>query len=88
MPFRRRRSRRAIDLTHDEALVLDALFTRWRDEDDFGDVLRVADEVDRYCLIKLGADVEGAIGEAMFAEHYAELVRAARERLRAAHDLD
>ena len=48
--------------------MLDAMFTRWRDETDFGDSFKIADPIERLCFIELGGDIEVAIGQALFDE--------------------
>ena len=74
-------------LSFDQVLVLDAMFARWRDEDDFGESFRITDAVERFCFINLGADIEGAIGETLFDERYGDRLSEARIRLERKHDL-
>lgn len=50
-------------------------------------VLDVIDAVERFCFIHLGADIEGAIGDALFDERYNDRLAEARVRLEREHDL-
>jgi hypothetical protein len=67
-----------VGLSRDEALVLDALFGRHRDENQ---PLVASDEAEKSALIGLGAAIEIAILDDGHSEHYLERVEQARKRL-------
>jgi hypothetical protein len=76
----------SVRLSRDEALVLDAFFRRWQ-TGDFGDTLKIADEIERFRVINLSADIEGVAMDDLLGEGYAEQLREARENLRRKHEL-
>jgi hypothetical protein len=67
-----------VGLSRDEALVLDALFTRHRDENR---PLVPSDDAEKSALIGLGAAIEGAILDDVRSEDYRDRVNEARKRL-------
>jgi hypothetical protein len=81
MRFRKRRSAYDevhIGLSRDEALVLDALFARHRDEDQ---PLEPIDDAERSALIGLGAALEGAVFNEVSDDGYGGFLAEARRRL-------
>jgi hypothetical protein len=76
----------SVRLSKDEALVLDAFFRRWH-TGDLGDTLKIADEIERFCVINLSADIEGVAMDDLVGEGYAERLQEARENLRRKHEL-
>lgn len=80
----------SLKLTRDEALILDAFFRRWQLPESgspFASTLTVVDEVERFCLMNLSADIEGLAMDDLLGEEYEERLKAARGRLRVKHDL-
>ena len=77
---------RSVHLTPEGALVLDAFFRRWQ-TGEFGDVLTIADEVERFCVINLSADIEGVAMDDLLGEGYEERLEQARATLRGRHEL-
>ena len=76
---RNRRGRVCLWLLRDEALLLDVIFTRHRDENE---PLEARDEAEASALIALGAGLEGAVLDEVLGEKdYAEGVATARERI-------
>jgi hypothetical protein len=65
-------------LLRDEALVLDAVFTRYRDENK---PLEPTDEAERTALAALGAEIEVALSDDVLGDSYTESLAGARERL-------
>jgi hypothetical protein len=78
--------RGSVRLTKEEALVLDAFFRRWH-TGDYGDTLRIADEIERFCVINLSADIEGVAMDDLDSERYRERLEEARDKLRRDHEL-
>jgi helix-turn-helix protein len=77
---RRENRRGSVDLwlLRDEALVLDSVFTRHRDENK---PLEAVDEAEGSALIALGAAIEGAVLDDVLSDDYTESLAEARERL-------
>jgi hypothetical protein len=71
----------SVELTRAEALVLDAFFRRWH-EGDFGDTLEIADEIERFCVINLSADIEGVAMDDLLGDGYQERLANARADIR------
>jgi hypothetical protein len=68
----------ALWLLRDEALVLDVVFTRHREENE---PLEARDEAERTALVALGAELEVAASDDVFSDSYTETIAEARERL-------
>jgi helix-turn-helix protein len=73
-----RRGRVDLWLLRDEALVLDAVFTRHREENK---PLEALDAAERSALVALGAAIEGAVLDDVLDDKYTESLAEARERL-------
>ncbi|HTD50390.1 MAG TPA: hypothetical protein VK771_07320 [Acidimicrobiia bacterium] len=80
----------SLNLSDDEALVLDAVLRRWLAPDS-GEPSALmppaADPVERFCLTNLGTAVEGLVFDDLQASDYARLLAEAKARLCATHDL-
>jgi hypothetical protein len=76
----------SIRLTKAEALVLDAFFRRWH-TGDYGDTLKIADDIERFCVINLSANVERIAWDDVLSDRYEERLREARDKLRRDHEL-
>jgi hypothetical protein len=76
----------SIRLSRAEALVLDAFFRRWH-TGDYGDTLKIADEIERFCVINLSADIEGVAMDELLGATYNERLQEARDQLRREHEL-
>ena len=74
----------SVRLTRAEALVLDAFFRRWH-TGDYGDTLKIADEIERFCVINLSADIEGVAMDDLLGKGYEERLQEAREYIRREH---
>ena len=76
----------SISLTSEEALVLDAFFRRWH-TGEYGNTLKIADEIERFCVIQLSADIEGMAMDDLLGKDYEKRLHEAREKLRRDHEL-
>lgn len=79
--LQRRENRRnsvSLWLLRDEALVLDVIFSRHRDENK---PLEAMDEAEESALIALGAAIEGAALDEVLSDTYTDSVAEARARL-------
>jgi hypothetical protein len=53
----------------------------------FGDTLSIADDVERFCLINLSADIEHIAYDDLEGEGYEQRLEQAKARLRDEHEL-
>jgi hypothetical protein len=74
-----RRGNVSLSLLRDEALILDAVFRRHRDENR---PLEAVDEAEGSALIALGAELEGAVLDEVLGDAYPESLANARDHLR------
>ena len=72
--------------------MLDAFFRRWQlpgqPSSAFADTLSIADDVERFCLVNLSADIEHLALDDALGERYDERLSQAKARLREKHQLD